>query len=111
MEFNSEISKKITTLAQKGARFLFLIDFDGNGEVYTPEEAKNEGISFEFTENYAIEEGKVIMTLENDHNFTVHPVSYDSYLVAFNKAQHAYKGATPILLISLLPLLLKPVFP
>ncbi len=52
MEITGEISKKISYLAKRGEKFLFLIDFDGNGEIYTLEEAAREGIFFKFrTEN------------------------------------------------------------
>ncbi|HLN52314.1 MAG TPA: aminodeoxychorismate synthase component I [Lentimicrobium sp.] len=113
MEITGEISKKITNLAQKGAKFLFLIDFDGNGEVYTPNEARDAGILFEFQgdepsgnpANLYIAESERAATamktgkpLNVSGEFKVHPVPYATYLQAFNRARLALQRGDTYLL-------------
>ncbi len=44
----SKVKQKINTLTAKGEPYVFIIDFDGNGEVYSPQQAADEGIYFSF---------------------------------------------------------------
>lgn len=113
MEITSEISKKITTLAQNGTRFLFLIDFNGNGEVYTIEEATNAGILFDFKIDDPIDGAFHSHQFQsasssNDkrseeikdltRTFTANPIPYNTYLQAFKKAQEALRRGDTYLL-------------
>lgn len=96
MEIFGEISKKISTLARNGEKFLFIIDFEGkNAEIFTPEQAMAAGVQFQMDTT----------PLENSTNstgiqktFATVPINYDDYLQAFNKVQKALKRGDTYLL-------------
>ncbi|MEW6195033.1 MAG: aminodeoxychorismate synthase component I [Bacteroidota bacterium] len=79
----SDAIYKINRLALKKIPFLFVIDFDmKDSMVLTHEETESEGIKYNFTGKTEIpfrdEAAKKIL-------FKKHPVSYEKYLLSFNK--------------------------
>lgn len=96
MEIFGEISKKISTLARNGEKFLFIIDFEGkNAEIYTPEQAITSGVLFQM-DSIPLENRSSITGIKK--SFATVPINYDDYLQAFNKVQKALKRGDTYLL-------------
>lgn len=84
MEILGEVSKKISFMAKNGHKFLFIVDFEGKrAEVYTPEEATKAGILFFMDMPFNEKQTALAKT------FTILPISYISYLNAFNQVMAA----------------------
>lgn len=88
-----EIRAKISTLATTGVPFFFIVDFHGNAELYSPEEARNEGILFSFNGqgNTITNPGREVLKTNTAIPLIAHPIDYSSYLLSFNKARNALK--------------------
>lgn len=89
---NREISEKISNLARNGNAFLFIIDFEGNAEVYSPAEAHQQGIYFN-TANYTLHNLPSDLNKHSNDRISnklqVKPIEYPEYLIAFNKVRSA----------------------
>lgn len=96
---HGKVTEKISHLWQTGKKFFFLIDFDAqNFNVYTPEEAFEQGIYFSFGDasNHQLLENK--HANKGDFSFNFYPISYDQYHESFTKVQYAlHRGDTYLL--------------
>jgi len=88
-----EIRLKISSLANAGIPFFFIVDFDGNAELYSSEEARNEGIFFSFNNqgNTILCPDTEVVSTKNAIPLITHPIDYTSYLLSFDKARNALK--------------------
>ena len=96
MSLLSEISKKISEFAKNGEEFFFVVDFLGkNAEIYTPKEAANNNIYYNFKgkTNYQVLEQSF-----KKKSFDFFPVSYEQYLKGFNVVQTALERGDTYLL-------------
>ncbi len=96
MNLLSEISKKISKLAQNKEEFFFMIDFNcEDAYVYTPTEAAKNGIFFDISgkTNY-----KSIGIEFKKKSFTFNPIPYEKYLKGFEHVKNAIQRGDTYLL-------------
>lgn len=86
---NCELSKKISDYSKRKQKFVFAVSFDGtDGFVYTPDEAAQNDIYFDFegATNY-----NYSSNTKKSERFEVLPINYHEYKKAFDIVQHYIK--------------------
>lgn len=83
----AETAQKITKYAIRGEPFLFIIDFNGAGEVYTLSEAAEKHIHIAFHQRNP-ENSLLVRANRQREPLIVKPISFEAYKRSFDKIMH-----------------------